>query len=121
MKIWISDSSSAVVTCLQLESRVEGEAVEFVCLEGDLPSGLTMQDLAHLGIVTYEPDNRGRPIPKVSPIDPCENLEYLRALIEAMPPGYFVSRVESKKIDELRREKADKFHRELELLDSDEA
>jgi hypothetical protein len=119
MKVWISDSESVVVTCLKLEPCSEGN-LDIVCLEGDLPSGLTVQDLGQLGIVTYEPDNRGRPIPKVWPIEPSENLDYLRALIEAMPPGYFVSKVESEKIDQLRQEKADKFQRELEKIEAEE-
>lgn len=120
MKVWISDSSDEVVTCLGLDISEEGAEVKIVCLEGELPSGLTVQDLSSLGIVTYEPDNRGRPIPKVSPIEPSENLDYLRALIEAMPPGFFVSKVESEKIDKLRREKADRFQKELELLEDEE-
>lgn len=116
MKVWISDSDSAIVTCLLVSHQAEGD-VEITCLEGELPCGLTVQDLSCLGIVTYEPDSRGRPIPKVCPIEPSENLDYLRALIEAMPPGYFVSKVESAKIDELRREKAERFERELERFD----
>lgn len=121
MKVWISDSDSEVVTCLQLSTPGEAGDMEIVCLEGELPSGLTVQDLSRLGIVTYEPDSRGRPIPKVSPIEPSENLDYVRALIEAMPPGYFVSKVESEKIDELRREKAERFHREIEFLEEEDS
>lgn len=120
MKVWISDSESSVVTCLKLEAHGDSDQMLVTCLEGELPKGLTLQDLNCLGIVTYEPDNRGRPIPKVSPIEPSENLDYLRALIEAMPPGFFVSKVESEKIDALRQEKADKFHREMELIESEE-
>lgn len=119
MKVWISDSASEVVTCLQLASKA-GE-VEIVCLEGELPAGLTVQDLGSLGIVTYQPGSRGRPIPKVCPIEPSENLEYVRALIEAMPPGYFVSKVESDKIDQLRREKAEKFQLELEEIEKEDS
>ena len=121
MKVWISDSESAVVTCLKLESEEGSQQFEVTCLEGELPTGLTLQDLSCLGIVTYEPDNRGRPIPKVCPIEPSENLDYLRALIEAMPPGYFVSKVESKKIDALRQEKAERFHREIELIEAEDS
>ena len=117
MKVWISDSASEVVTCLKLETANGEGHPEIVCLEGELPSGLTVQDLSQLGIVTYEPDSRGRPIPRVCPVEPCENLEYLRALIEAMPPGYFISKVESETIDELRLEKAEKFRRELEKIE----
>lgn len=113
MKVWISDKESEVVTCLRLEQGDEGGA-RLVCVEGELPEGLTPQDLNGLGIVVYEPDGRGRPIPKVCHIEPSENLDYLRALIEAMPPGYFVSKVESDKIDRLRKEKVDRFTSELE-------
>jgi hypothetical protein len=118
MKVWISDSQSSVVTCLALEER-EGDC-EIVCLEGEMPAGLTIADLMGLGIVTYVPDTRGRPIPKVCPITPSENLDYLRALIEAMPPGFFVSKVESEKIDQLREEKVERFHQELERIDDDD-
>ncbi|MFA5504026.1 MAG: hypothetical protein WC314_11630 [Vulcanimicrobiota bacterium] len=118
MRVWISDNKSQNVACLCLNQGPNG--VEIVCLEGELPDGLTVQDLANLGIVTYETGQRGRPIPKVCPIEPSENLEYVRALIEAMPPGYFVSRVESAKIDEERKKKAEKFQEELEKLEADE-
>lgn len=118
MKVWISDNKSVVVTCLELDSGNDGQ-VEIVCLEGELPDGLTVQDLTQLGIVTYETGHRGRPIPKVCPIEPSEDLEYVRALIEAMPPGFFVSRVESDKIDEQRAEKAELFQREIEKIEAD--
>lgn len=103
-----------MVTCLALNVGDEDKAAQLVCVDGTLPKGLALEDLSQLGIVTYLPDGRGRPIPKVSPIDPSENLDYLRALIEAMPPGYFISRVESEKIDKLREEKALLFQEELE-------
>jgi hypothetical protein len=119
LKVWISDSTSEIVTCLGLHSAESGQ-MEIVCWEGGLPDGLTVQDLTSLGIVTYETGNRGRPIPKVCPIEPSENLEYVRALIEAMPPGYFVSKVESAKIDELRKEKAEKFQAEIEKFQTEE-
>ena len=120
MKVWISDKASEVVTCLELEISDSEKRSSVVCLEGELPDGLTLQDLNQLGIVTYEPDNRGRPVPRVSPIEPSENLEYLRALIEAMPPGYFVSKVESPVIDELRKQKAEKFQKEIELIQKED-
>ena len=120
MKVWISDKASEVVTCLELEKHDSGNHTVMVCLEGELPDGLTLQDLNQLGIVTYEPDSRGRPVPKVSPIEPSENLEYLRALIEAMPPGYFVSKVESPIIDRLRKQKAEKFQKEIELIQKED-
>lgn len=119
MKVWISDRQSEVVTCLALEQSQDGNA-RLVCLEGELPAGLAPQDLDKLGMVVYEPDGRGRPVPRVCHITPSENLEYLRALIEAMPPGYFVSRVESDKIDQLREEKVERFQLELERDDSSE-
>jgi hypothetical protein len=119
VKVWISDKESTVVACLKLDPTREGQ-VEIVCLEGELPEGLTVQDLTQLGIVTYETGNRGRPIPKVCPIEPSEDLEYVRALIEAMPPGFFVSRVESEKIEEQRKEKAELFQREIEKIEADE-
>jgi hypothetical protein len=120
MKVWISDSDSTVVTCLALEEREQGSC-EIQCLEGEMPAGLTIADLTGLGIVVYEPDTRGRPIPKVCPITPSENLDYLRALIEAMPPGFFVSKVESEKIDMLREQKVERFQQELERIEEDEA
>lgn len=119
MKVWISDAQSSIVTCLALEEKEQGDC-EIVCLEGEMPAGLTIADLMGLGIVRYEPDTRGRPIPKVCPITPSENLEYLRALIEAMPPGFFVSRVESEKIDQLREEKVERFQQELERIEAED-
>lgn len=119
MKVWISDSDSTVVTCLALEEREPG-ACEIFCVEGEMPDGLTVADLMGLGIVIYEPDTRGRPIPKVCPITPSENLDYLRALIEAMPPGFFVSKVESEKIDQMREEKVVRFQQELERIEEEE-
>lgn len=116
MKVWISDKQSEVVTCLALEESDDGS--HLVCVEGTLPDGLTPQDLDDLGIVTYEPDGRGRPIPKICHIEPSENLDYLRALIEAMPPGFFVSKVESDKIDQMREEKVERFTLELERDDT---
>lgn len=116
MKVWISDKKSEVVTCLCLEEADDG-CSHLVCVEGALPDGLTPQDLDDLGIVVYEPDGRGRPIPKVCHIEPSEGLDYLRALIEAMPPGYFVSKVESEKIDKLREAKVERFTLELERED----
>lgn len=118
MKVWISDAQSTVVACLALVDSDSG-GNEVVCLEGELPAGLTLADLMGLGIVTYEPGTRGRPIPKVCPITPSENLDYLRALIEAMPPGYFVSKVESEKIDQLREQKAQRFQEELERIEKE--
>ncbi len=118
MKIWISDRDSQTVACLKLaglESDSTGVTVE--CLEGELPDGLTLSDLERLAIVTYEPDSRGRPVPKITAIEPSENLEYLRALIEAMPPGYFVSKVDSPTIDRLREEKIVRFQKVIESED----
>lgn len=120
MKVWISDAQSSIVTCLALEEREAGDC-EIICLEGEMPAGLTIADLMGLGIVKYEPDTRGRPIPKVCPITPSENLEYLRALIEAMPPGFFVSKVESEKIDQMRAEKVERFEQELERIQNEDA
>ena len=116
MKVWISDAQSEVVTCLALQETESGQS-EVICLEGAMPAGLTLADLTGLGIVIYEPDTRGRPIPKVCPITPSENLDYLRALIEAMPPGYFVSKVESEVIDQLREQKILRFQEELERIE----
>lgn len=118
MKIWIADNSSKIVVCLQYNRKTCGET-EIVCLEGELPEGLIVQDLTQLGIVVYEPGARGRPVPRVCPIEPSEDLEYVRALNEAMPPGFYVARVESEKIEQQQKEKAKKFEQELELLADD--
>ncbi len=119
MKVWISDAKSTVVTCLALQENESGEN-EVICLDGEMPAGLTLADLMGLGIVIYEPDTRGRPIPRVCPITPSENLDYLRALIEAMPPGFFISKVESEKIDELREQKMLRFQEELERVQAED-
>lgn len=118
MKVWISDDKDNEIACLQLEQSSCG-GYQVKCVEGELPQGLTTADLLELGIVKYESGAKGRPIPKVCPITPSEGLDYLRALIEAMPPGFFVSKVESKKIDLLREAKIKRFHQEFEDLDKD--
>lgn len=100
------------MACLNLR-KLEHGGYDISCLEGELPSGLTLADLSSLGIVRYEPGVRGRPIPKVIPIRPSEDLDYLQALIDAMPPGYFISKVESQKIDALREARVVRFEEEL--------
>ncbi len=118
MKVWISDNDSNEVVCLNVDITADHK-IDVQCLEGDLPDGLVLSDLGNLAIVTYESGARGRPIPKIKAIEPCENLEYLRALIEAMPPGFYVSRVESEAIDRLREQKIEKFEQELESLNEE--
>jgi hypothetical protein len=116
MKVWISDSLNRTTTVLKIESCNDLPNSKFVCLEGELPEGIALQDLSGLGTVSYTAGNRGRPIPKICRVEPSENLDYVQALIEAMPPGYYVSRVESDKIDQLREEKARLFFQEIEHM-----
>lgn len=118
MKVWISDADNKTVTKLEFSSEQEGDSA-IACLEGELPEGLSLQDLSTLGIVNYKSGNRGKPIPEICPVEPSENLDYIRALTEALPPGYHVSKVESPVIDELREQKALLFFQEIEALGVD--
>lgn len=115
MKVWISDNSNKIKAVLELEPGCD-QCPKLVCLEGDLPDGLVLQDLTRLGTVSYVVGARGRPVPRICRVEPSENLEYVRALVEAMPPGYYVSKVESEKIEELRQEKALLFFEEFERM-----
>lgn len=114
MRVWISDSVNEITTVLDIESDVPEPKI--VRVSGDLPDGLALCDLSRLGIVTYEVGSRGRPVPRVQVVEPAENLDYVRALVEAMPPGYHVCRVESEKLDELRAEQESRFRAEMERL-----
>lgn len=115
MRVWISDTENELVTILELIPGPQEEP-EIFYVEGELPDGLTLQDLFALGVVDYRSGKRGKPVPTISTVEPSENLEFIRALTEALPPGYHVSKVESEVIDKLREEKAEKFFEEIETL-----
>lgn len=84
--------------------------------EGDLPAGLTPADLERLGFIYYETNEKGEFVARVQEVKPSESLDYLRALIDSLPPGYHLSQVQSEKIESERRQKRKRFEAELEQL-----
>ena len=111
MKVWISDNANQISTVLEIT-----EEPQVLCLEGQLPEGLALQDFLRLALVNYESGVRGRPIPRLCRVSAEESLDYVRALQHAMPPGYHVCKVESEEIERQREEKAALFEEELRLL-----
>lgn len=106
MRIIISDSRNSKVATV----RIAGGVVQ---VEGSFPGGLTSQDLAELGFVYYETDERGDIVSRVREVAPAETLDYVRALQDALPPGFHVSNVESEQIEDERRQKRRRFEEEL--------
>ena len=88
-----------------------------VCHEGDLPDGLTTEDLESLGFVYYETDERGKSVPRVRGVKASESLDYLRALNDSLPPGYHLAEVQSDKIEHQRMLKRARFEAELQLME----
>ena len=84
---------------------------------GQLPGNLTVADLKKLGFVYYENDARGQSIARVKEVPLSEGLDYLRALNDALPPGYFLARVCSERIDAEQQLHREAFERELAMLD----
>ena len=111
MKVWISDNDNQIYTVLEIT-----EEPQVLCLEGQLPEGLALQDFLKLALVNYEAGARGRPVPRLCQVSAEESLDYVRALQHAMPPGYHVCKVESEEIERQRRERAALFEEELLLL-----
>ncbi len=113
MRIIICDSGNTEVAVL----RVSGGAVR---LEGSFPGGLTTEDLGSLGFVYYETDERGEIVSRVREVRPTDSLDYVRAVQDALPPGFHISRVESARIEEERRQKRRRFEEELFRIVSEE-
>jgi hypothetical protein len=113
MRVFISDSANTRVA----QVFVEGGQVH---IQGSFPGDLTPEDLGRLGFVHYETDERGEIVTRVREVRPTESLDYVRALQDALPPGYHISQVESARIDEERRQKRRRFEEELARLEADD-
>lgn len=112
MVVCIADSQGTQVARLTLE----GQDLK---VDGSLPGGLTEGDLACLGFVYYETDARGELVPRVREVPMSNSLDYLRALMDSLPPGYYLSQVDSESIEQQRQDKRLRFEQELALLDAD--
>ncbi|MEW6281975.1 MAG: hypothetical protein AB1758_25445 [Candidatus Eremiobacterota bacterium] len=112
MVVSISDSQSREVATVVVE---EGR----VALQGEFPGGLTDADLSSIGFVHYDTDERGEVIARVKEVAPAESLEYVRALFDALPPGYHISNVDSEKVHQERLRKRARFEEELTLMDQE--
>lgn len=113
MRIIISDSRNVAVATLLVSS---GD----VQVEGSFPGGLERQDLMGLGFVYYETDSRGDIASRVREVPPTESLAYVRAVQDALPPGFHVSHVESEQIEDERRQKRRRFEEELARIGEEE-
>lgn len=100
------------------ELRIADGAVQ---LRGELPGGLAPEDLERLGFVYYETNERGKFVPRVQEVEAGETLDYLRALIDSLPPGYHLAQVQSEKIEHERRLRRARFEAELDALAGDGA
>ncbi len=114
MIVSISDSQNHEVARVLVE---RGE----VRVEGEFPGGLTGEDLRALGFVHYETDERGELLTRVKEVAPDESLEYVRALMDALPPGFHISNVSSAKVNAERLAKRERFEAELTMMDEEES
>ncbi len=114
MVVSICDSSQCCVARVYLDQ----EGVPRI--EGDLPGGLTPEDLKELGFVYYETSPKGDLVARVQEVAPEESLAYLRALLDSLPPGYHISQVESERIEQEREQKRELFERELSLMNEED-
>ena len=89
-------------------------------VDGRLPGGLTEGDLRSLGFVYYETDARGELVPRVREVPMSNSLDYLRALMDSLPPGYHLAQVDSENIERQRLDKRLRFEQELEMLDAED-
>lgn len=112
MRIRICDNRNVEVASLRLD---DGR----VTLEGSFPGGLTPQDLERLGFVYYETDGRGEISARVREVAPGETLEYVRAVLDALPPGFHISHVESASIETQRQARRARFEEELQRITED--
>lgn len=113
MVVCIADSHGTQVARLTLD----GEDLK---IDGSLPGGLTVGDLTSLGFVYYETDARGEVVPRVREVPMSNSLDYLRALMDSLPPGYYLSQVDSETIERQRQDKRIRFEQEIALLDGDD-
>lgn len=113
MRIILSDSRNTQVAVLTVK---DGQ----VQVEGAFPGGLTPQDLGELGFVYYETDDRGDIVSRVREVPPSECLAYLRAVQDALPPGFHISHVESDVIEAERHQKRRRFEEEIARIGQEE-
>ncbi len=113
MRIVISDSGSFEVAVLTVQDGA-------VSLEGTFPGGLTHEDLEELGFVYYQTDERGDIVSRVREVHPDESLDYVRAVQDALPPGFHISRVDSARIEEERQARRRRFEEELARIVSED-
>lgn len=109
MRIYICDSRNTEVAVLVVK---DGE----VEVEGAFPGGLTATDLEELGFVYYETDDRGEIVTRVREVPPSECLAYVRAVLDALPPGFHIANVESEVIEAERHRKRKNFEEELQRI-----
>ncbi|HXE73804.1 MAG TPA: hypothetical protein VNO81_14165 [Candidatus Nitrosotenuis sp.] len=115
MRVVICNSQSQPVAWLEVgPGRVE-------VVRGTFPGGLSSSDLENLGFVYYETDERGEVVTRVREVSPGESLEYLRALMDALPPGYHIARVDSEIIENQLRARRRRWEEELARLDEEES
>ncbi|MGE0491690.1 MAG: hypothetical protein AB7S38_20930 [Vulcanimicrobiota bacterium] len=115
MVVCICDAQECCVARLFVEE--DGKRLR---VEGDFPGGLTPQDLAELGFVYYETNTHGELVARVKEVAPADSLDYLRALLDALPPGYHINQVESKRIERERQQRRARFEEELALMSEEE-
>ena len=109
MKVSICDARGEQVATVVVNP--EGEAT----LRGRIP-GFTGEDLNHLGFVHYETDSKGSLISKVKEVAPSDSLDYVRALLDSIPPGYHLSEVQSERVEAQRLQRRKRFEEEIEML-----
>lgn len=114
MVLEIADRDHRVVSTVTVTPAGE------VSIEGSFPGGLTSADLRNLAYVYYEMDERGEIVTRLREVPPSETLDYVRAVLDALPPGYYIDRVESEAIERERRLKRKRFEEELTRLEEDE-
>lgn len=113
MRIILCDSRNTEVAVVTVR---DGK----VSLDGVFPGGLTPEDLAELGFVYYETDERGDIVSRVREVPPSETLAYVRALQDALPPGFHISHVDSEVIEAERRQKRRRFEEEIARIGQEE-
>ena len=113
MVVCIADSQGTQVARLTLTGQE-------LHVDGRLPGGLTEGDLACLGFVYYETDPRGELVPRVREVPMANSLDYLRALMDSLPPGYYLAQVDSEKIEQQRQDKRERFERELAIMERED-
>lgn len=113
MRITLCDSRNTEVAVVTVRDGTIG-------VEGAFPGGLTADDLSELGFVYYETDDRGDIVSRVREVPPSETLAYVRALQDALPPGFHISHVDSAVIEAERQQKRRRFEEEIARIGQEE-